>query len=839
MSIPHLLLTGASTQVLDIEVRNVSAADVVADALTVASITVADDLTVVGDVKALNVIASDGALKVEATDDLGQSVALFTSPSYTWAAGLDSSNAGVWGVQNSTQVTGAMEIDLSNNITLDTAATLTTGHIDCTSINQTVITPSKFDLITMIGPTTGGLSFRPSDAGFTTTFSVPTPSAATTLTFPDAKKSTSSVVLTEGDVQTINGQKLFKVSIGVIDQTTDVGTRLVNFDSKSYSWSTGLGASNTYKITNNGLSQDVLVITGASGLATFAGALSTTSSTASTTSSTGALLVTGGAGIGGRINAGGAINSTSTLSGSNLSAQFIGLEVDANNRISIGNTNAVSGVGSRNMTIGQAAGNALLGSSDNLLIGYGTAPNLIAGNANLVIGSQAASLMLDASTYNTIIGTFASNEAVKMTECTLIGGNTHTTATDATHQIVIGHGATSVGDSSLTIGSETTMVVCETTSSCDLGSTTYKWKDLYLSGAGKIASTTNQLVLGSTNTTTITSPAPAAARVYTIPDVGTTNADFVMSELVQTINGAKTFSGITSMTSGTASTSTTTGAVVVTGGVGISGALFVSTTTPASISNTGVLSITNATDSSSTTTGATIITGGVGIAKSLFVSTTTPASISNTGVLSVTNATDSTTTTSGSTIITGGVGIAKSLFVSTTTPFSVSNTGITTVSNATAASNSTTAALVVTGGIATNNGIMLPTSGGTPTLLAAYEYLTGQTISCSGAWTAAHNVPYSLLRIGNCVTMSWEDSVFVCNSAATVTSGANTIPTRFRPRTNTNAQAFNFGQNNSANTTVMVSVSAAGVFAISNGAGGNFTSSNNAGAWSGSASWTC
>lgn len=61
------------------------------------------------------------------------------------------------------------------------------------------------------------------------------------------------------------------------------------------------------------------------------------------------------------------------------------------------------------------------------------------------------------------------------------------------------------------------------------------------STAVTISATTNQLVLGVTNTTTITSPAPAASRTYTIPDSGGA-ASFVMTAGTQTIGGAKTFS---------------------------------------------------------------------------------------------------------------------------------------------------------------------------------------------------------------------------------------------------------------------------------------------------------
>lgn len=65
-----------------------------------------------------------------------------------------------------------------------------------------------------------------------------------------------------------------------------------------------------------------------------------------------------------------------------------------------------------------------------------------------------------------------------------------------------------------------------------------------------LTNTTNQITLGMTNTTTLTSPAPSASRTYTIPDAGG-NTSFVMGAGNQTINGTKTFgSGILLPTSG-------------------------------------------------------------------------------------------------------------------------------------------------------------------------------------------------------------------------------------------------------------------------------------------------
>lgn len=69
-----------------------------------------------------------------------------------------------------------------------------------------------------------------------------------------------------------------------------------------------------------------------------------------------------------------------------------------------------------------------------------------------------------------------------------------------------------------------------------------------------LTNTTNQLVLGTTNTSTINSSAPSASRVYTIPDSGA-NSQFVMSDGNQTINGNKTLSGNTTLSSGSLSSS--------------------------------------------------------------------------------------------------------------------------------------------------------------------------------------------------------------------------------------------------------------------------------------------
>lgn len=54
-----------------------------------------------------------------------------------------------------------------------------------------------------------------------------------------------------------------------------------------------------------------------------------------------------------------------------------------------------------------------------------------------------------------------------------------------------------------------------------------------------LSATSNQITMGTTNTTTISATAPGASSTYTIPDVGTTG-NFILSSGAQSITGVKT-----------------------------------------------------------------------------------------------------------------------------------------------------------------------------------------------------------------------------------------------------------------------------------------------------------
>lgn len=87
-----------------------------------------------------------------------------------------------------------------------------------------------------------------------------------------------------------------------------------------------------------------------------------------------------------------------------------------------------------------------------------------------------------------------------------------------------------------------TTLVSDTNNTDDLGSSSIRWKDLYLSATLNNSATSNQIVLGTTRTVTLTAPTPAtASRTITFPDLSG-DYDVVGNIGTQSIAGAKTFS---------------------------------------------------------------------------------------------------------------------------------------------------------------------------------------------------------------------------------------------------------------------------------------------------------
>lgn len=154
-----------------------------------------------------------------------------------------------------------------------------------------------------------------------------------------------------------------------------------------------------------------------------------------------------------------------------------------------------------------------------------------------------------------------------------------------------------------------------------LGSAVYRFLNAYLSGAMNIYKTTNQLVLGTTKTTTISATQPAASRTYTIPDAGAA-ASFVMTAGAQTIGGGKTF---TSSPVFTLNSFTLQNAIIASA-LSSQHVLFIQdlavdanfVMSEGNATINGVKTFGDTTDATSTSTGAVVINGGLGVAKNIY-----------------------------------------------------------------------------------------------------------------------------------------------------------------------------------------------------------------------------
>jgi hypothetical protein len=237
-----------------------------------------------------------------------------------------------------------------------------------------------------------------------------------------------------------------------------------------------------------------------------------------------------------------------------------------------------------------------------------------------------------------------------------------------------------------------------------------------------LTSTTNQLVLGTGTTYTISAPTPVASRVYTIPDV-LNNASFVMTEGAQTINGVKSFSTPIAATSGGtgfasytigdilyADTTTTlarladiaTGNALITGGAGVAPSYGkIGLTTHVS----GVLPIANGGTNSSTalnnnrlmrSIGGAIVEAPALTNGQIFIGSTGVAPVA----ASITAGTGISVTPGAGTITiaaTGGTGTVTSVALSAPSIFTVSGSPVITSGTLTFTSNTQLANLVYAG----------------------------------------------------------------------------------------------------------------------------------------------
>lgn len=135
--------------------------------------------------------------------------------------------------------------------------------------------------------------------------------------------------------------------------------------------------------------------------------------------------------------------------------------------------------------------------------------------------------------------------------------------TSATGQLILGSGLTVATIVASQTANATYTIPDTTTSSFVMtaGNATIGGIKTFSSGV-VVSATTNQFVLGVTNTTTITAPAPAASRTYTIPDAGGA-ASFVMSAGASNITALKTFTAGLAVSGGVAAAGSLTRATTI------------------------------------------------------------------------------------------------------------------------------------------------------------------------------------------------------------------------------------------------------------------------------------
>lgn len=355
---------------------------------------------------------------------------------------------------------------------------------------------------------------------------------------------------------------------------------------------------------------------------------------ASTSTSTGSLVVTGGAGFSGTINAvseslNGGVASTSTSTGTLIVTGGIGVSGNT----STSSAKVTGGTASTSTSTGSLVVTGGIGSSGNIY----NAGNVVIGDSTT---TGAGPLMVNISATGSYTGAVAS-------AATLIGRSNPLSsglvgAQSATVFVVNDDpydGTTSGREASIGFRTRSYYDGNSPTTYAKIGgSSRYSLASYY----------------GQMNFEVLSNNSANLVQVMTLTDNGLridptgSYANYPTKPLDVTGNagvsgwltaGSLTVSGGVAITSTTASTSTSAGALVVSGSAGFAKTIFA----PSAVFNAG-------TASTSTNTGSLVVSGGAGFSNTIFA----PSAVLNGGIAS-------TSTSSGSLLITGGLGVSGTI----------------------------------------------------------------------------------------------------------------------------------------------------------------------------------
>jgi hypothetical protein len=567
---------------------------------------------------------------------------------------------------------------------------------------------------------------------------------------------TSTLDVFNGIVQSITGG----ADISVTTSTGDI----VISNTSTLETVTGRGASSTHAITIS-------------------------NATASTTSTEGALVVTGGLGVGGSINAGNVYDNANRV--------LTAVNPTGGTAISISSLSTSSGVVS--FTVNNTGVTSLAGST---YLGVSAATGTITLENN---GVQS----LTAGTETTVTASTGSNIAVNVTS-TLQNVTSRGATTDRAISITNTTQSTTSTDGALTVsggvGIAKNVTVGGTLSVW--GPTTFA-SPVTFNGTATYVNSTNTVY--TDNILELHVPPGGVSsqwagndgkdiglrfHYYSTVNSTDTNAALVLAHDTQMLEfyseGAEDLGGVFTGTTyggfrtgeiyaentGNATTSTfgsSGGALQVAGGASIAkdlqigGALYVG----------GSQVVTQASQGGS---GVGSITAGSGISVS---SSTGAITISNTGVLSLTGGTDITVSTS-----TGNITINDASTLQTVTGRGATSTNAITISNATASSDTTSGALVVTGGVGVGGALNVGGTVYTPTVDAGTNalllYANGNYIRLNASGTI--DIPGSIgsgpyrsntldLSVNAVLTATRE--IGGANGGVILATGTGTVATNF------------------------------------------------------------
>lgn len=343
---------------------------------------------------------------------------------------------------------------------------------------------------------------------------------------------------------------------------------------------------------------------------TAANATTLTAGTASTGTGSGTLIITGGLGVSGRINAAnfdGIVGANTAAAGSFTSLTSNAATTFTQNAAS---TNTTSGTLVVTGGVG-VSGAIYAGSIQNTPIGNAS-PN--SGAFSTLAANAQVSFTAGTASSGTGSGTIVVTGGVGISGNINAGGVQNTP----------------IGNTTANTGAFTTLTTSSTTTLSPANAT---------------------VAISPTGTGTVTIN-PAGALTVNPSTAGTINNMSIGASTRST--GAfttLTSNAATTFTAGTAASNTTSGTLVVTGGMGVSGSIYAGSVvnTPISGSTGGfttltansAVTLTQNAASSNTTSGTLVVTGGVGISGNTYVGGTLVATSGTSGIIGYTNITTS------------------------------------------------------------------------------------------------------------------------------------------------------------------------------------------------------